>query len=60
MLVVSEGLFECGTCHPVADASREVAQIQALACRIKGTKKPLQAPLQILRSNQERLGFFFA
>src|SRR6266404_1455535 len=60
VLVVSERLFERGTCQAIADASREVAQVQTFACRINGTEKPLQAPLQILRSNQKRLGFSFA
>ena len=60
MLVIGERLFERRIRQPVADAARKFAQIQPLACRIERSKEPLQPPLQILRANQERLGFFIA
>ena len=58
--VVGERLFKRRACQPVADAARERAQIQSLARGINGTQQPMQSPLQILRANQERLGFFFS
>lgn len=60
MLIVGECLFEGRANQAITDTARESAQIQALAGGIDWAEKTKQSPLQVLRANQERLGFLFA
>jgi hypothetical protein len=53
-------LLEPRAGEAIADGSREIAKIEALAGRIGGTKKPLEAAAQVLRADKERLGVFRA
>ena len=60
MLIVSESLFERRDGKTITNAAREIAQVQALTCGIDWPEKALQAPLQILRADQEGLGVLIA
>ena len=53
--VVGERLFEWRSCQPVAHSTREITEIQPLACGIDRAQQPLNAPPQVLRTNQQRL-----
>ena len=59
MPVVGKRLFEWRPRQAIANAARKVAQVQSLARGVNWSQQPLQSPPQILRANQERLGFFF-
>src|SRR5580704_6198105 len=60
VLVVGEDLFERGAGEAVTDAAGELAKIEALAGRIGGAEKALQAALEVLGANEEGLGIFGA
>ena len=60
VLVVGEDLFERGAGEAVANATCKFAEIEALAGRIGGAEKALQATLQVLGANQKGLGVFGA
>src|SRR4029077_19801191 len=56
MEVVRENLFEARSGQPIADATRDFAEIQAFAWRIGRAEQTLQSAAQVLRADKQRLG----